>query len=170
MCAANEGTKGTEAPLATDAPRRREGGKEGEINADCYSRNLMRSHLPGTWPALVCACLRSLLLLSLSKWSRMFRPLVRWVLRILLGTEEPLSCPFPPSFTRSDLPHPFAAKPRISKPELLFASPLAAGDFNVSSLGRLSLRHEIRLMRAIFFFSSFFFFFFPARPLDRRLE
>lgn len=37
--------------------RRRRGGERAEINADCYSRNLMRSHLPGTWPALVCASL-----------------------------------------------------------------------------------------------------------------
>lgn len=33
----------------------RRGEKREEINADCYSRNPMRSHLPGTWPALVCA-------------------------------------------------------------------------------------------------------------------
>jgi len=46
------GNKGEEVPLAAET---RHGEEREEINADCYSRNLMRSHLPGTWPALVCA-------------------------------------------------------------------------------------------------------------------
>lgn len=50
----DRGNKGEEAPLAAETHR---GGEREEINADCYSRNLMRSHLPGTWPALVCASL-----------------------------------------------------------------------------------------------------------------
>lgn len=63
--------KGEDVPLAAET--RREGERE-EINADYYSRNLMRSHLPGTWPwRLYAREPRSLFLLPLSKWPRIFR-------------------------------------------------------------------------------------------------
>jgi len=103
-----KGTKGTEAPLASDARRRGEGeGRRGEINADCYSRNLMRSHLPGTWPALVCACVPSqsprALFVEMAEDVPATRPPG---FTNPLRLEESLSLSL--SLPRSDLPHPLA--------------------------------------------------------------
>lgn len=80
----DRGNKGEEAPLAAETHRRRKGGDKCRLLFEKPHALAPAWHVAG---ARVCEP-RSLFLLPLSKWPWMFRPLARWISRILLSSYE----------------------------------------------------------------------------------
>lgn len=121
-------TKRREGSPSFSRDRRAAAGGREEINADCYSRNLMRSHLPGTWPALLCVREREK---ERGGEREKESPRVRSLLLLFVEMTEETDRLF------------FLQPPRPDSRRALFygASPPAGGDFNDSSLGPFTSVH-----------------------------
>lgn len=108
-----------------------------------------------------CMCEpRSLLLLPLSKWPRMFRPLARWVSRILLSLSLLLSLPRARRSLSSPRFDPSLARP--AHPNRFFTTHLFSGrDFKDSPLGNpfTSTQNQINALS--------FFFLAIVRPIEQ---